>query len=137
MCCEEESLFAALVEGTDSYHFDSAKSRFYTERDRHQGRSLPEDRLPNSEEAVNSGDQANSPNGSTYDPVQRPRHYNDDPSGIECIQVVEHRNFCVGNAMKYLWRAGLKDGDKKHIEDLRKSIWYIEREISRLEQQKS
>lgn len=38
----------------------------------------------------------------------------------------------MGNALKYLFRAGLKGGRDKHIEDLRKAIWYIEREISRL-----
>jgi hypothetical protein len=47
----------------------------------------------------------------------------------------------VGNAIKYLWRAGLKDdpvlGHKaKTIEDLRKAIFYIQDEISRLETQK-
>ena len=63
-----------------------------------------------------------------------PSHYKSDPSGVECIVITEHRNFCVGNAMKYLWRAGLKgDGDQeKHLEDLKKAIWYIEREIARL-----
>lgn len=62
-----------------------------------------------------------------------PGHYRADPSGVECITVTEHRSFCIGNAMKYLWRAGLK-GDI--VEDLRKSIWYIEREIARLSGQK-
>lgn len=58
-----------------------------------------------------------------------PNHYRSHPSGIEAIQVTEHMNFCIGNAMKYLWRAGLK-GDA--VEDLRKARWYIEREIERL-----
>jgi hypothetical protein len=40
----------------------------------------------------------------------------------------EHMTFCLGNALKYVWRAGLK-GDE--IEDLRKAVWYIEREIAR------
>ncbi|NLV87546.1 MAG: DUF3310 domain-containing protein [Clostridiales bacterium] len=71
------------------------------------------------------------------DNVNHPKHYTSDPSGIECIQVTEHRNFCIGNAIKYLWRAGLKDGDEKQVEDLRKAVWYINREISRLEWQKS
>lgn len=66
------------------------------------------------------------------DTVNHPSHYTADPSGVECIEVVEHRNFCIGNAIKYLWRAGLKGGDAKQVEDLRKSIWYIEREIERL-----
>jgi hypothetical protein len=62
------------------------------------------------------------------DMVNHPPHYTDHPSGIECIQVTEAFNFCVGNAIKYLWRAGLKDDT---IQDLRKAIWYIEREIER------
>lgn len=65
------------------------------------------------------------------DMVNHPPHYTSDPSGIEAIQVTMHRNFCIGNAMKYLWRAGIKD-DKATVEDLRKAIWYIEKEIERL-----
>lgn len=52
------------------------------------------------------------------------------PSGVECVVVVEHMNFCVGNAVKYLWRAGEK-GDA--LEDLRKAEWYVRREIRRRE----
>lgn len=59
-----------------------------------------------------------------------PDHYQSHPSGIECIEVTEHMNFCLGNAMKYIWRAGLKG---KAVIDLEKAIWYIEREIERLE----
>lgn len=62
------------------------------------------------------------------DPVNHPPHYTKHPSGIECIQVTEHMNFCIGNAVKYLWRAGLK-GDA--ITDLEKAVWYIKREIAR------
>jgi len=61
--------------------------------------------------------------------INHPKHYNSHPAGIECIDVVEHLPFNIGNSIKYLWRAGLK-GDA--IEDLRKAIWYIEREIQRL-----
>lgn len=59
-----------------------------------------------------------------------PSHYRQHPSGVECIEVTQHCNFCIGNAIKYLWRAGLK-GDA--VEDLRKAAWYIDREIRRLE----
>jgi hypothetical protein len=62
--------------------------------------------------------------------VDHPPHYTAHPSGIECIDVVEHMGFCLGNAIKYIWRADLK-GDA--IEDLRKARWYIEREIARRE----
>lgn len=77
------------------------------------------------------------PNKDIMSEIDKPRdainpsHYRSDPSGVECITVTEHRNFCIGNAMKYLWRAGLKNDDA--VTDLRKSIWYIEREIQRLE----
>lgn len=71
------------------------------------------------------------------DNVNHPKHYTSDPSGIECIDITRHRNFNVGNAIKYLWRAGLKiDADKssinKQIEDLEKTVWYIVDEIHRL-----
>ena len=73
------------------------------------------------------------------DVINHPKHYTSDPSGVECIQITRHRNFNVGNAIKYLWRAGLKESglrtpgaDSKQIEDLRKAVWYIEDEIQRL-----
>ncbi len=64
-----------------------------------------------------------------YDTVNHPKHYNSNPSGIECIQVVEHMNFNLGNAIKYIWRASEKDA---LVEDLQKAKWYIEREIDRI-----
>lgn len=71
------------------------------------------------------------------DQVNHPKHYTSDPSGIECIDITRHRNFNIGNAIKYLWGAGLKiDADKssinKQIEDLEKAVWYIVDEIHRL-----
>lgn len=83
-----------------------------------------------------------------HDPVNHPKHYTSDPSGIECIDIVRHRNFNIGNAIKYLWRAGLKEEPGtlltpevlpplkvklKHIEDLKKARFYINDEIMRLE----
>lgn len=67
---------------------------------------------------------------SQADPVNHPRHYNTHPSGVECIQIVEHMGFCLGNAIKYLWRADEKGAP---IEDLKKARWYIDREIARRE----
>ena len=69
------------------------------------------------------------------DLVNHPTHYNSHPSGVEAIEITQHMNFCQGNAMKYLWRAGIKDSQKE-IEDLRKAIWYIEKEILRLQEPK-
>lgn len=72
---------------------------------------------------------------TNQDPVNHPSHYTSDPSGIECIQITRHRNFNIGNAIKYLWRAGLKDGNSD-IQDLQKAVWYIQDEIERLEKLK-
>jgi len=66
------------------------------------------------------------------DQVNHPTHYTSDPSGVEAIQITRHRNFNIGNAFKYLWRAGLKN-EETHIEDLKKAIFYIQDEINRLE----
>lgn len=65
-----------------------------------------------------------------YDNVHNPAHYNSHPSGVECIEITKHMNFCLGNAMKYIWRADLKNDA---IEDLKKAKWYIECEIQRRE----
>lgn len=62
-----------------------------------------------------------------------PRHYKSHPSGIECIQVIRHMNFNRGNAIKYIWRAGLKSDE---IHDLAKAIWYLRDEIGRLKKEK-
>ena len=67
-----------------------------------------------------------------HDPVNHPSHYTSHPSGIECITITRHMNFNLGNAIKYIWRAGEKDRDKT-LEDLRKAQWYIADEIKRLE----
>lgn len=71
------------------------------------------------------------------DNINHPSHYTSHPSGIECIDIAEHHDFCIGSAIKYLWRAGLKSEDgiskkEKQIEDLKKAIWYIKREIKHL-----
>ncbi len=63
------------------------------------------------------------------DNVNHPRHYTKHPSGVECIQITEHMGFNLGNAMKYIWRADLKGNQ---VEDLKKAVWYINREIQRI-----
>lgn len=62
------------------------------------------------------------------DPVNHPSHYTQHPSGVECIQITEHMGFCLGNAVKYIWRADLKHNA---VEDLEKARWYISQEIER------
>ena len=74
---------------------------------------------------------------NSVDNVNHPPHYNSHPSGIECIEIAKHYNFCIGNAIKYLWRAGLKNEEgmaekEKEIEDLKKAIWYINSHIEKL-----
>lgn len=64
------------------------------------------------------------------DMVNHPTHYTSHPSGVEVIQITEHMNFCLGNAIKYILRSDLKG---KQIEDLKKAVWYINREIDRLQ----
>jgi hypothetical protein len=59
-----------------------------------------------------------------------PDHYNRHPSGISAIQITEHMNFCLGNVIKYVWRADEKHSDGG-IEDLTKAKWYLERELAR------
>ncbi|MFM9367568.1 DUF3310 domain-containing protein [Streptomyces sp. Da 82-17] len=68
---------------------------------------------------------------STPDVVKHPSHYTSHPSGIECIEITKHMNFTLGSAMKYLWRAGLKDDA---IQDLEKARQYIDIEIQRLKE---
>lgn len=73
------------------------------------------------------------------DNVNHPSHYTwlRDKCGIEVIDIVRHMDFCTGNALKYLLRAGhkqdasLSDKDKE-IEDLKKAIWYINDRINQI-----
>ena len=67
-------------------------------------------------------------------PEPKSQHYKKHKSGIECIDVVQHMNFNRGNAIKYIWRAGLKNDT---IEDLKKAIDYLNYEIERVKKEKS
>ena len=69
-----------------------------------------------------------------HDPVDHPVHYTSSPAccskcghPIECIDVTRHMGFNLGNAMKYLWREGMKNG----VEDLRKTVWYVQDEVAK------
>ena len=70
--------------------------------------------------------------------VDHPQHYAD--TKIEVIDYIEDKNlgFCLGNAIKYISRAGRKesaamDAKQKAIQDLEKAIWYIKRRIEEIE----
>ena len=69
------------------------------------------------------------------DMVNHPPHYTSHPSGVECIQITEHMNFNLGNAVKYIWRAGLKTDDP--VRDLENAEFYVRREIDRLKKARS
>ncbi len=71
--------------------------------------------------------------------VNHPKHYNASPAKcmrcghpIECIDVVEHMPFSLGNAVKYIWRSGLKGAV---IQDLEKAVWYLKRQIKKIERE--
>ena len=69
------------------------------------------------------------------DGVARPPQYiNGWSNGAEVIDLTENLSFCAGNVVKYVCRAGRKDPDK-HIEDLEKARWYLDREIARVSEQ--
>ena len=66
-----------------------------------------------------------------------PDYYKSHPSGVQCIDITRYYCFSIGNAIKYLWRAGLKTEEglqdrEKEIEDLHKAIWYINDRIEQL-----
>ena len=61
-----------------------------------------------------------------------PAHYQGFSNGAQVVDITEHLNFNRGNAVKYLARAGAKD-PAKEIEDVKKAIWYAQRELVRLE----
>lgn len=66
---------------------------------------------------------------SNDDVINHPDHYISHPSGVECLEIVQHMDFCLGNAIKYIWRCEEKG---KPIEDLKKAIFYLERKIQLL-----
>ena len=70
-----------------------------------------------------------------HDPVDKPKHYNQ--GGVECLDAIEaaltpeeFKGYCKGNIIKYVWRENFKD---QNIQDLRKSNFYLNRLIDKLE----
>ena len=70
-----------------------------------------------------------SSKSKTPNNVTQPGHYTSHPSGVECIDISEHMTANLAAAFQYIWRCELKG---KHEEDLRKAIFYLEREINRV-----
>lgn len=71
-----------------------------------------------------------------HDPVRHPAHY--EQAGLQMTDVILklRKCFLIGNALKYLWRAGVKGGKAKEIEDLEKAVWYVQRRIRQLKEGK-
>lgn len=83
-------------------------------------------------EFISDAKEPQSPTGSTADMVNQPPHYTD--GGIETIDFIEAKklNFNKGNSVKYISRSGKKG---EPIQDLQKAIWYLNREIKRLQKE--
>ena len=65
--------------------------------------------------------------------VNHPQHYGGENNTYEAIKVIEawDLDFCLGNAVKYISRAGKKDASKE-LEDLNKAVWYLNRRIEQI-----
>ena len=68
--------------------------------------------------------------------VQAPSHYTKHPSGVECKDIIKHYPMFVGSAMKYLWRAGLKNSAYT-IQDFEKAKECIQIHIDMLKEQQN
>lgn len=65
------------------------------------------------------------------DSVNHPDHYGSEDDPYEVIKIIEHfgLSFSLGNAIKYILRAGKKSRDTE-VEDLQKAVWYVDREVT-------
>lgn len=64
--------------------------------------------------------------------VNHPRHYNQHPSNIETIEIIEHLPGNLCNCVKYVWRYGLKQSENP-LRDLKSAYWYAKKEVERIE----
>jgi hypothetical protein len=66
--------------------------------------------------------------------VNHPNHYGGESNPYEAIKVIDawDLDFCLGNTVKYISRAGKKHPDKE-LEDLKKALWYLQHKIDTLE----
>jgi len=100
----------------------------------HLTNPINESKCPLTKELPMTPDEVTMP-----DKVNHPSHYTwlKDKCGIEVIDITRHLDFCTGNAVKYLLRAGHKEeadmtSVEKEIEDLKKAKWYIDDKINEL-----
>jgi hypothetical protein len=62
------------------------------------------------------------------DDKSNPQHYKNNVTPIDIIEMYD-LNFSLGNVIKYVLRAGKKEGESD-LDDLNKALWYLQREIS-------
>jgi hypothetical protein len=74
------------------------------------------------------------PDPPQADKVNHPSHYTWHPAGVEAVTVCEAFSYNLGNAMAYIWRSGGSVTKGEVETDLRKAVWYIERELARIAQ---
>lgn len=120
-----DAMVGTIKEVTDTHHGNPKEcfvSGYYGYRKDRFRPAIPE------EIARHLGEKRDEEHAIEPDPVNHPRHYTSHASGIECIQITEHMGFNLGNAMKYIWRADLKHNA---VEDMKKAVWYIQREIAK------
>jgi len=88
--------------------------------------------LEDHEKRIKAVEAGQSDGLQSSDTVNHPAHYT--AGGVETIDAIEAwgLGFCLGNAVKYISRAGKKD-PAKMVEDLKKARWYLDRELTRLE----
>lgn len=141
-CIESNKDYSTLMNhGGFTFIVDNSDIRFFTKsgitEENWLKSSLDRDGYyeKNNNNSVRSSD---STTKHSNDMVNHPAHYTTHPSGIECIEVTRHYCFSIGNAIKYLWRAGIKSeasmsNKDKEIQDLKKAIWYINDRINQLE----
>lgn len=117
-----DKVFIKSTDNHPTFPFDAQGGRSYT----NFGREYI-NRQSNNDLIEEWKDEETIIKANEHDPVNHPQHYTSHPSGIECIQITRHMGFNLGNAIKYVWRADLKNG----IEDLEKAKWYIQDEIDK------
>lgn len=59
------------------------------------------------------------------------KHY-DFPNGVRTIDITQHLDFCSGNVVKYVCRAGKKNGESS-LDDLKKAVWYLNQLVEKAE----
>jgi hypothetical protein len=115
----KETYFVGRFEGKNIY-MTSDQIKKYTGRD-------PLYTITQYSSVLKIEDNKYNPHEPDPNTIINPTHYTQNK--IECIQVTELFNFCLGNVIKYVWRAGLKPGNSR-IDDLKKALWYLNREIA-------